>query len=416
MTASRTNNKIDMSLSFTTHKLDAKDEEKRFLQSRKELWNVEQSVVAGLVQVEPDPPIDTSVIDENPFFQFIQDDQLNDIYSFSAGPEYYGGVDVSFPTTSHQGQSAGDAIDTMNHPAVAVYVIIDKWTMKTVYQDHEFFMLDVPYISTYLAFREIQPLQNLVHRQVQCRPDLTPRAILVDGNGILHPRNAGIACFLGTRLNLPTIGIGKSLLYEGGWTREYVSEQVDSFLKGLWDCIQQNLTTVGQPLQRHRGLLYRRIESTNGVLSNGKCHTRHCDKSLTIEDDKDIVKSERHRFLQELAPYCNGIAIPLVDLEGSNSTTGNRDESNKKRFPILGAALIGQGGQIAACSKSHPIAGSSKAIFVSVGHQISLSKAIQITASLCLARIPEPVRRADLYGRELMRQMKQKQQHNTRRT
>jgi deoxyinosine 3'endonuclease (endonuclease V) len=401
-----------MSVSSKAKKVDAKNEEQRFLQAKKELWNLEQSVVAGLVQVEPDPPIDTSVIEEDPFFQLIQDDHLGDMYSFSTGPDYYGGVDVSFPASAAEGHIESDL-----EPSVAVYVIVDKCTMTTVYQDHEFFMLDVPYISTYLAFREIQPLQILVHRQVQRRPDLTPRAILVDGNGILHPRNAGIACFLGTRLNLPTIGIGKSLLYGGGWTREYLSEQLDSFLICLLGCIQRNPTALGQPLQRHRGLLYRRIEPNNRyekcdrVWDNSRCRPYKVNdrNAMTIEDDQDNVKSERHRFLQELAPYCNGIAIPLVDLEGSNCTDESRNESIK-RFPVLGAALIGQGGQIASGSKYQPIAGSSKAIFVSVGHQMSLTKAIQITASLCLARIPEPVRRADLYGRELMRQMKQQRQ------
>jgi deoxyinosine 3'endonuclease (endonuclease V) len=402
--------------------------DQRCLQAKKEIWNLEQSIVAGLVQVQPDPPIDTSgiIVDENPFFQLIWEDHMNDPHScFSNDPEYYGGVDVSFPATADRNDDDG-TIDTndMNHPSVAVYVIIDKRTFKTVYQDYEFFLLDIPYISTYLAFREIQPLQTLVHRQKQTRPDLTPHAILVDGNGILHPRNAGIACFLGTRLNLPTIGIGKSLLYGGGWTREYLSEQVDSFLIRLRDCIQQNPTTLGQPLQRHRGLLYRRNDVNNNhyedtdrrLLDNNNdgCHIRPCTEmsicGKTIKDDQDIQKSDMHRCLQELAPYCNGIAIPLVDLDGSNCSTGNIHQKIQ-RFPILGAALIGQGGKMSSRSKHQPIAGSSKAIFVSVGHQLSLTKALQITSSLCLTRIPEPVRRADLYGRELMRQkMKQQQQ------
>jgi Endonuclease V len=41
---------------------------------------------------------------------------------------------------------------------------------------------------------------------------------------------------------------------------------------------------------------------------------------------------------------------------------------------------------------------------VSVGHQINLQDAVAISASLSLARIPEPVRQADLIGRQLLRQ------------
>ena len=36
--------------------------------------------------------------------------------------------------------------------------------------------------------------------------------VLIDGNGILHPRRAGIAACFGLLADVPTIGIGKSLL------------------------------------------------------------------------------------------------------------------------------------------------------------------------------------------------------------
>ena len=48
----------------------------------------------------------------------------------------------------------------------------------------------------------------LIEKQVKEKPQFTPRAILVDGNGIFHPRKAGIACFVGVRTGIPTIGIG----------------------------------------------------------------------------------------------------------------------------------------------------------------------------------------------------------------
>jgi deoxyribonuclease V len=45
-----------------------------------------------------------------------------------------------------------------------------------------------------------------------CAAGFAPDAVLIDGNGILHPRRAGIAACFGLLADVPTIGIGKTLL------------------------------------------------------------------------------------------------------------------------------------------------------------------------------------------------------------
>ncbi len=107
-----------------------------------------------------------------------------------------GGVDVSY-----SGRYAYGALVIMNENFEIVELVKDK------------FIVNFPYIPTYLAFREGPIISSLVKRS---RNNFI---LMVDGNGILHPFGIGLASHVGVSNNLPTIGVAKNLLLgkvEGG--------------------------------------------------------------------------------------------------------------------------------------------------------------------------------------------------------
>ncbi|XP_035157893.1 endonuclease V isoform X1 [Callithrix jacchus] len=206
-----------------------------------------------------------------------------------SGLRRVGGVDVSFVK--------GDSVR-----ACASLVVLSYPELEVVYEKSRMVSLTAPYMSGFLAFREVPFLLELVQQLREKEPDLMPQVLLVDGNGMLHHRGFGVACHLGVLTDLPCIGVAKKLL------------QVD----GL---------------------------------------------------ENDALHKEKIRLLQ-----AGGDSFPLL---GSSGT-------------VLGMAL-----------KSHDR--STRPLYVSVGHKMSLEAAVRLTCCCCKFRIPEPVRQADICSREHIR-------------
>lgn len=110
---------------------------------------------------------------------------------------YFGGLDVSF--------IIGDPVN-----ACACYVVLDK-DLGVVYRDLRMVQLTAPYMPGFLGFREAAILSQLVTDQVASSPGITPGVLMVDGNGILHPRLCGTACHVALTTGLPTLGVAKNL-------------------------------------------------------------------------------------------------------------------------------------------------------------------------------------------------------------
>jgi deoxyribonuclease V len=126
-------------------------------------------------------------------------------------PAYIAAVDASF-------------LDKTIIAVACLYTYPDLILLQDVWIEEE---SRFPYVPGFLSFREGHAVINALKR-LKISPDL----ILVDGQGIAHPRGIGIASHLGVLLEKPTIGCAKSRLVgefdepglkKGSW--EYLSYQ-----------------------------------------------------------------------------------------------------------------------------------------------------------------------------------------------
>lgn len=108
-------------------------------------------------------------------------------------PTLIAGVDVGF---EQGGDVTRAAVAVLRYPSLEL-VEYQIARVPTV----------MPYIPGFLSFRELPSLLQ-AWQQLTSRPDL----VLVDGQGIAHPRRLGVASHFGLMIDVPTIGVAKSRL------------------------------------------------------------------------------------------------------------------------------------------------------------------------------------------------------------
>jgi len=116
------------------------------------------------------------------------------VITYDSLPEeikYIAGIDVAY--------SAGRA-----YGAAAV---LEYKTMRIIEEKTYSLNMTIPYIPTFLFLRELPPA-IAVARMLRVKPDV----FMIEGHGRAHPRRFGLACHFGLILNVPTIGVAKSLL------------------------------------------------------------------------------------------------------------------------------------------------------------------------------------------------------------
>lgn len=123
-------------------------------------------------------------------------------------PRTIAGADVAYPGSMGKGAAA---------LAVLQYPELNLLELRR-HEDAP----PMPYIPGLLSFREV-PVVLGAWSKLSRRPDL----LMVDGQGIAHPRRLGVASHIGLLLDMPAIGCAKSLLCgrhgpvgekKGSWT------------------------------------------------------------------------------------------------------------------------------------------------------------------------------------------------------
>lgn len=159
----------------------------------------------------------------------IQKDMCRFVEKADRLPEIHrvAGVDVGF---EENGQIARAAVILLSLPNLER---IDQAVARRP--------VDFPYIPGLLSFRELPAVLDAL-----AKLQISPDAILCDGQGIAHPRRLGIASHLGVLLDLPTIGVGKTRL-----TGHHIDPPSE---KGEWVPLQDKGQVIGAVLRTRKGV------------------------------------------------------------------------------------------------------------------------------------------------------------------
>lgn len=116
-------------------------------------------------------------------------DEENNGDNSATEPRYVAGVDQAFD----------------GETAVSAAVVFEDG--EVIERTHAAEPLELPYIPGLLSFREGRAVLEALAK-LTADPDV----ILVDGNGRIHYREAGLATHIGVTLDVATVGVAKSLL------------------------------------------------------------------------------------------------------------------------------------------------------------------------------------------------------------
>src|SRR5262249_35410827 len=115
-------------------------------------------------------------------------------------------VNTTVPLASFDLVAGCDLAYHLTEPRLFAAVVVVRASDRAVVETQTLTAeANFPYVPGLLSFREV-PALLAAFGQLRHTPDV----VMLDGQGIAHPRRFGLACHLGLWLNLPCLGCAKS--------------------------------------------------------------------------------------------------------------------------------------------------------------------------------------------------------------
>lgn len=196
--------------------------------------------------------------------------------------KHVGGVDVSF-----------DKEDPSR--AVGTLVVCQLPSLEVVFEVTQSFTMTLPYVPGYLAARETGPMVQL-YKLLQERGGPIPEVMLVDGNGVYHPRRCGSATCFGVSVDACTVGVAKKPFEFEGITQE-------SIRAGVSTCA--NLSSFRMPLASSK---------SGEVLGVAVCAGKRTRKPIYVSQGHRISLASAEAVVRLCCPHRIPEPIRQADL------------------------------------------------------------------------------------------------------
>lgn len=172
---------------------------------------------------------------------------ISDTVPGAVDPEHAPGLDTDAPVVVGVDQAF------LENEVISAIVALQDGAI--IERTHAVSPLSIPYIPGLLAFREGGPILD-AFANLSVDPDLA----VFDGSGRIHYRQAGIATHIGVTLDLPAVGVAKSLLC--GEPDESVGERPEGWatpIRADDEVEAPNGTVIGHAFQSRQYPKSRRV-------------------------------------------------------------------------------------------------------------------------------------------------------------